>query len=144
VQAKIRENFKGNELEVRGTGEVLPSFALMLGKAHFKSVKGSMEVNQEQLEQIAERFRLLGEPMRLRILAFLRDGERNVNELVAVTGGGQANISRHLSALRRAGVLARRKEGTKVFYRISDDTVYELCRVVCRSDQQLSTAAEVF
>lgn len=98
-------------------------------------------LNQEQLEQIAERFRLLGEPMRLRILAFLREGELNVNDLVEATGSGQANISRHLSALRQSGVLARRKEGTRVFYRIADETVYELCRVVCRGDKQLE---EVF
>lgn len=83
------------------------------------------------LERVAYRFGVLGEPMRLRILIALKAGERSVGEVVDATGANQANVSRHLSTLVQAGILARRKAGTRVYYRIADESVFELCRVVC-------------
>lgn len=87
----------------------------------------------EALDLIAGRFRLLGEPNRLRLLMELEQGPRTVSELVAATGMTQANVSRHLQALARGGLLARRREGTRVFYRIADPTIFELCDLVCGS-----------
>lgn len=90
-------------------------------------------LSDEALELVAHRFAVLAEPMRLRLIQALFDGEMNVTELVGATGGTQANISRHLQTLIAAHVLARRKEGLQVFYRISDPTISKLCALVCGS-----------
>ncbi|HEX5848016.1 MAG TPA: metalloregulator ArsR/SmtB family transcription factor [Rubrobacter sp.] len=82
---------------------------------------------------VAERFKVLSEPMRLRLLYSLMDGEKNVSELVAETGSAQANVSRHLSVLLDAGILGRRKEGTSTHYHIADESIFELCNLVCGS-----------
>jgi DNA-binding transcriptional ArsR family regulator len=83
------------------------------------------------VEQIASRFRALGEPMRIRLVDRLRDGEASVQELTDALGTTQQNVSRHLAVLHSAGVLSRRREGTRTLYAIADDTVFELCETVC-------------
>lgn len=90
-------------------------------------------LSDEALELVARRFSVLAEPMRLRLIQALFDGEKNVTELVGATGGTQANISRHLQTLTAAHILARRKEGLQVFYRITDPTIPRLCELVCGS-----------
>jgi DNA-binding transcriptional ArsR family regulator len=91
------------------------------------------------LTLIARRFAVLAEPMRLRLLHALFDGEKSVNELVALTDGTQANVSRHLQTL------ARRKEGLQVFYAIADPSIFKLCELVCGSlEKSLSKQAGVF
>jgi DNA-binding transcriptional ArsR family regulator len=87
----------------------------------------------EALELVADRFKVLGDPVRLRILQALRGGERSVGELVEATGIVQTNVSRHLQILLRAGLVGRRKEGLFVYYRVADPTVLQLCDVVCGS-----------
>ena len=89
------------------------------------------ELSDEALEMIAGRFRLLAEPMRLKILHTLGENEMNVGELVAATGANQANISKHLGILYDAGAVARRKDGLTVNYRVVDPTIFDLCDVVC-------------
>lgn len=89
------------------------------------------EFTDETLEAIAARFKVLAEPSRLRILNALRDGEKTVSELVEELDLGQANVSRHLGLLRRHGMVARRKEGTRRPYRITDPRVFELCDLMC-------------
>ncbi len=88
------------------------------------------------LELIAERFRLLGEPLRLKLLAALTTGERTVGELVTLTGAGQANISKHLMALTQGGLVTRRKQGTSSYYAIADPTIISLCNLVCANVQE--------
>lgn len=90
-------------------------------------------LNDEALQLVAHRFSVLAEPMRLRLIQALFEGERNVTELVGATGGTQANVSRHLQTLMAAHILARRKAGLQVFYRISDPTIPKLCELVCGS-----------
>ncbi len=92
---------------------------------------GALPLNDHALEIVARRFAVLAEPMRLRLIQALFDGEKNVGELVAATAGTQANVSRHLQTLIAAHVLARRKEGLQVYYRISDPTIPRLCELVC-------------
>jgi len=87
----------------------------------------------DTLANVAARFRLLGDPMRLSILNALSSGERAVNDLVAETGANQANVSKHLGVLARSGVVTRRKEGLRVYYAIADASVFELCDIVCGS-----------
>lgn len=102
-------------------------------------------LTQDAIDQIAGRFAVLSEPMRLKLIHALFDGEKPVNALVQATGGTQANVSRHLQHLATAGVLSRRKEGLKVFYAIADPTIYDLCELVCGSlEKQMAAKAKVF
>jgi DNA-binding transcriptional ArsR family regulator len=96
----------------------------------------------ELAELIARRFRVIGEPMRIRLLDRLREGEASVNELTEALGASQQNVSKHLCVLAEVGILGRRKQGTHVYYRIVDEGVFALCEQVCGSLQsQLSTLA---
>jgi DNA-binding transcriptional ArsR family regulator len=85
------------------------------------------------IDLVAQRFRALGEPLRIRLLEHLMDGEVSVQELVTATGAGQQNVSKHLGVLLHAGIVGRRKQGTFVYYRIVDEAVFDLCRQVCTS-----------
>lgn len=80
---------------------------------------------------IAERFRVLGEPMRIRILDHLRDGPRAVGVLAAELGTSQQNVSKHLGLLHGAGVVSRERDGNAVLYAIADKTVFDMCEHVC-------------
>lgn len=83
------------------------------------------------LELVAERFRALGEPTRLRILGALQNGERTVTELMEETELGQANVSKHLQLLHGLGFVDRRREGLYVYYRLADNCVFDLCDIIC-------------
>lgn len=74
----------------------------------------------------AELFRVLGHPMRVRILELLREGERAVGDLQAALGLDSSGTSQHLAALRRQGLVEGRREGTSVFYRAKDPRVFQL------------------
>jgi DNA-binding transcriptional ArsR family regulator len=104
-------------------------------------------LSEKTLELVAERFRLLGDPLRLRLLQSLERGERSVADLVAATGATQANVSKHLQLMLRGGVVQRRREGLFVYYSIRDARVFELCALVCGSltdhlARELSSFAE--
>lgn len=102
-------------------------------------------LSEAALELVARRFAVLAEPMRLRLVQALFDGEMNVNALVALTGGTQANISRHLQTLTQAHILSRRKEGLQVYYAIADPSIYKLCELVCGSiEKQLAKQTGAF
>jgi len=88
-------------------------------------------LSDEALAEVAARFRVLGDPTRLRILNQLMQGERSVGDLMQETGIEQSNVSRHLSVLRRERIVARRSEGNRALYRIVDPTVSDLCETVC-------------
>jgi DNA-binding transcriptional ArsR family regulator len=87
----------------------------------------------EALQHVAEYFRALAEPARLRILNLLRGGEHSVGELAEKCGYSAANVSRHLATLTKHGFISREARGTSVYYRIADDSVFELCDLVCGS-----------
>jgi DNA-binding transcriptional ArsR family regulator len=82
------------------------------------------------VERIAERFRVLGEPMRIRLLEAMLEGERSVKELQELTGASQQNVSQHLGVLLRARIVERRKEGNFSLYSIADPVVWALCEQV--------------
>ncbi len=88
-------------------------------------------LSQDALEQVAERFRVLGEPTRLRLLEAMRHGARSVGDLVEATVAGQANVSKHLRLLHGAGLVGRRREGTTVYYHLADPSALQLCDLVC-------------
>lgn len=89
-----------------------------------------MDETKLVFEQVAQYFSLLADPTRLRILSCLCREERPVNDVVEQIGLTQANISRHLNILYRAGVLDRRREGNSVFYRVVDPNFVDICRTV--------------
>lgn len=83
------------------------------------------------LRQAAVRFRALGDENRLRLLAILKDGERNVRALTEECGLSQASASKHLAVLRNAGLVGSRREGASVFYFVRDESIHDLCDIVC-------------
>jgi ArsR family transcriptional regulator len=86
------------------------------------------------IERVADRFRLLSDPTRLRLVNELHSrGELTVGELVERLELSYASVSKQLAMLRAHGTVARRREGTKVFYRIVDPSLDEVCNVVCKS-----------
>ena len=81
--------------------------------------------------QVSQFFSLLAEPSRLKILFILCNGEKSVNQVTGESGSSQANVSRHLTALHREGILQRRKEGVTVYYSIGDEATLGICQSVC-------------
>jgi DNA-binding transcriptional ArsR family regulator len=93
---------------------------------------GIMEgLTDQALIQVAQYFSALSEPSRLKILNYLRDGEKNVGELADICECSQANVSRHLSMLAKHGLVKREGRGTAVYYQIADPGIYALCDLVC-------------
>ena len=92
-----------------------------------------MIASDELLQRIAEVLKAMADPTRLKILHSLQQGERCVSDILEVVGGSQANVSKHLSVLKRAGLVESRRDGLNVFYEISDEGVFTICRNVCDS-----------
>lgn len=88
-------------------------------------------LDDRALGHVAEYFRALSEPLRLKILNTLRDRAHNVSELTELLECSQANVSKHLGILMRYGLVERAAQGTSAFYRIADPRVYALCELVC-------------
>jgi DNA-binding transcriptional ArsR family regulator len=88
-------------------------------------------LSNEAFEAISQRFRVLSDPMRLKILYNLKFREMSVTEIVEATGGSQSNVSKHLSMMLSHGMVGRRREGTSAYYSITDPSVFELCDNVC-------------
>jgi ArsR family transcriptional regulator len=110
-----------------------------------KKSEPKKELSPLALELIAARFRALSEPMRLRLLNLLMGGEKSVGQLVEATGSSQANVSKHLSVLREAGMIAMRKEGLSSFCFIADPVVNELCEMMCsRLREEMESKVQAF
>ena len=90
-------------------------------------------IDPELIPLVAQRFKALGEPARLTLLAALQQGEKSVSELVEETGRTQPNVSQHLKEMARAGLVQARRQGSRVFYRVADPYVNRICDAVCRS-----------
>ena len=95
--------------------------------------KWNLNMPDEMLEAVSNRFKLLAEPMRLKILRVLCDGEHTVQEIVNMINATQANISKHLALLHENGIVNRRKEGLKCYYRIADDSIIYSCYLSSKS-----------
>jgi DNA-binding transcriptional ArsR family regulator len=103
------------------------------------------QLKDEALGMIAHRLKMLSEPMRLKILHTLQDGEKSVHELVELTGAGQANVSKHLSLLASHHIVGRRREGLNVYYYITDDSIFKICDLVCRNmEKDMKRYSDVF
>jgi DNA-binding transcriptional ArsR family regulator len=90
------------------------------------------KLSENMLEVIAQRFRVVGEPMRLRILQLLEPGEQSLNEIVSHLNSSQASVSKHLQALSQGGLISRRRDGLEVFYAIADPFAFRICEFVFR------------
>jgi DNA-binding transcriptional ArsR family regulator len=95
----------------------------------------SKRMTPEALLQVAARFKVLAEPIRLRILHGLQDGEMTISRITEVVKSTQPNVSKHLKMLQEAGLIARRQQGNTVYCSIADETVFGLCDAVCSSLQ---------
>jgi DNA-binding transcriptional ArsR family regulator len=94
-------------------------------------VEAAEAQQNEVFERAAELFGLLSTPIRLRIISELCNCEKNVGQLLNTIEVAQPNMSQHLNMLYRAGVVAKRRQGAQVFYRIADESVALVCRAVC-------------
>ncbi len=96
----------------------------------------TLPMTEARLELVARRFRILGEPFRLRILQQLEQHEQTVGELVGSLDASQPNVSKHLQLLYDAGLVTRRRDGNSIVYSIGDPIVFELCKLVCRNEAE--------
>lgn len=90
-----------------------------------------MEELDAVFDVVASYFSVMSEPTRLKIMHAICQEEKSVNNIVDELGATQTNVSRHLGLMYRAGVVAKRKDGNQVFYRIADPAMVEICRTVC-------------
>jgi DNA-binding transcriptional ArsR family regulator len=103
----------------------------------------ALAMTPEALELVASRFRVLGEPLRLRLLQQLALAERSVSELAALLATSQPNVSKHLKLMQEAGLVARRADKNAAYYSLADDSVFALCEIVCgRLADRLSSQAQ--
>ncbi|MBX3299994.1 MAG: winged helix-turn-helix transcriptional regulator [Acidobacteria bacterium] len=96
-------------------------------------MQGHKKMSDEAVNMVAARFKVLSESIRLRILQSLESGRLSVSDLADAVDTSQPNVSKHLKLLQDAGLVARRQEGNSVYYTIADESVFELCDVVCGS-----------
>lgn len=80
---------------------------------------------------MAEFFKVLSEVSRLQIVCSLKNGPKNVTEIIEMTGLGQANVSKHLKMLTQVGIVSREQQGVCVYYEIDNPVLFELCDLVC-------------
>ena len=88
-------------------------------------------LDDRAMQHVADYFRALADPLRLKILNALREREHNVGELTELCECSQANVSKHLALLAQAGIVERETRGTSVYYHIADRRIYDMCDLVC-------------
>ncbi len=88
-------------------------------------------VTPEMAGKISEMLKVLADPMRLRIMQILHQGERCVGDIVEEVGSSQANVSKHLSLLSRVFLVSSEKRGLQVYYKIGDTEVSMICEAIC-------------
>lgn len=103
------------------------------------------KMSAEAVSLVAARFKVLSEPLRLQILQYLENGESSVTNVTKAVNSTQPNVSKHLKILQDEGFVAKRQEGNTVFYKIADESIFELCDVVCGSlKERFSERSAVF
>ena len=96
------------------------------------AISSALPAEADRVYEIAaELFSLMATPLRLKIISALCHGEKTVGELVGELSTTQPNMSQHLSQLYRAGILAKRREGVQIYYRVQNQRAVALCRAVC-------------
>jgi DNA-binding transcriptional ArsR family regulator len=85
-----------------------------------------MKFNEQQVELVTELLKSIAHPIRMKILCFLMEGEKNVGEIEQQFGSTISNISQHLTVLRKANIIDRRKEANFMFYSLKDNNILKL------------------
>ncbi len=93
----------------------------------------AMQMNEDLFELIAQRFKAMSEPTRLKILHLLKEQELSVSEIAEKAGLKHGTASANLNALHKAGLVTFRREGTKVLYQVSNNMVFDICETVCQT-----------
>lgn len=93
-------------------------------------------LSDNALNLVANRFKIMSEPLRLRILQILQEGAKNVGELTELCRTSQPNVSKHLKILQTGGLVSREQKGNVVIYSIADPSISTLCEVVCNSIEE--------
>lgn len=88
-------------------------------------------MREELIPRVVERLSALADATRVRLLLRLREAPAGVSALAEAVGASQASISKHLSVLRRVGLVDAERRGTLMLHRIRDETIFDLCRMVC-------------
>ncbi len=83
-------------------------------------------MEEKAIELKAEVLKAMAQPTRLKILEFLRDGERCICEIIPAINGEQSNVSRHISVMQKSHLITTRKDGVKVMVRVKDPRVFEI------------------
>ncbi len=84
-------------------------------------------MDKKIFEMHAEICKVFTNPKRLEIISLLRDGEKTVNELTELAGVPQANVSQHLTVLRQNNVVATRRNGANIYYKIANPKILQAC-----------------
>ncbi len=102
-------------------------------------------LSDEAIDLVANRFKIMSEPLRLRLLQLLRNGEKSVGELTDLCRTSQPNVSKHLKILQTGGLVSRVQKGNTVYYSIADRSIFTICDVVCGSlEERLRSQAGIF
>jgi DNA-binding transcriptional ArsR family regulator len=106
-----------------------------------RSYGSGVQMTAGMIEQVAHRFALLGDPTRLRILhTIIERGELSVGAIAEIAGASRFNTSAHLNRLALGGLVARRREGSTVYYRVNDENLPQMCDWMCDSLQHHAKA----
>jgi|DewCreStandDraft_4_1066084.scaffolds.fasta_scaffold00138_89 DNA-binding transcriptional ArsR family regulator len=95
----------------------------------------SIYLSDNELDMLSRKFKILSEPTRLKILRALMDGEKCVNEIIQETGLVQSNVSKQLKKLEQGNIIECRPQKVQRFYKVIDETVFQLCRILCNPNQ---------
>lgn len=90
-----------------------------------------MQVNDEMMNVMAQRFKAMSEPLRLKILQLLKEGERSVGEIAESLNLKPGTASANLTAMAKAGLVSARREGVKIYYHIANEMILQICDVAC-------------
>jgi DNA-binding transcriptional ArsR family regulator len=91
----------------------------------------AVKLPPEALEIIARKFEALSDHVRLGILQELKEGEKSGKELIDILGVSQSTVSKHLKKLFEVKIVGKRQEGNLVYYYVSDESIEEICELVC-------------
>lgn len=105
---------------------------------HIIIKRGDIMMKSGIYEVQAQYFKALSHPVRIKIVYYLKEGERCVCEIVPYLKEEQSNVSRHLATLKRAGVLSSRKDGVSIYYRVEDENVYKILELALHSVKKVA------
>ena len=94
--------------------------------------------SENEIGDLANKFKILSEPSRLKILRLLFEGEKCVTDIIEATGLMQANVSKQLKVLQMNNILGCRPQGLKRYYRVTDGTVKQICNLLCSTAEPCS------